>query len=219
MVFFAGHGGFFLAIITDRGRAGHGPNANVEMSIELNPTLDERIVSGPTVSFSALYKNHFAFVWRNLRRLGVPESGLRDAAQDVFMVVHRRLSEFEGRGSVQAWLYSILRRVAADHRRRLRRKDLTDTQQADTLEDQSEPGPENRAASGEAMRLLLKLLASLDEDKRELLMLVDLEGLSVPEAAVAVNCNLNTAYSRLRMARQLMQEGLELHRAEEWRPP
>ncbi len=189
------------------------------MSAELNPTLNERTVAESTVSFAALYKHHFAFVWRNLRRLGVPESGLRDAAQDVFMVVHRRSSEFEGRGTVQAWLYSILRRVAADHRRRGRRKDLADTEQADTLEDSSEPGPEHRAARGEAKRLLLKLLATLDEDKRDLLVLVDLEGLSVPEAAEAVNCNLNTAYSRLRMARQLMQEGLELQRAEEWRPP
>jgi RNA polymerase sigma-70 factor (ECF subfamily) len=205
--------------ITDSGRASHGTNAIVEMSAELTSTPDERTVAGPTVSFAALYKEHFAFVWRNLRRLGVAESGLRDAAQDVFMVVHRRSNEFEGRGTVQAWLFSILRRVAADHRRRSRRKDLTDPQSAELLEDPGEPGPESRAVRGEAVQLLIKLLDSLDEEKRDLLVLVDLEGLSVPQAAQAVNCNLNTAYSRLRVARQLMQEGLELHRAEEWRPP
>jgi len=189
------------------------------MSAELNPTLNASTVARSSVNFAALYKQHFAFVWRNLRRLGVPESGLRDAAQDVFMVVHRRSNEFEGRGTAQAWLYSILRRVAADHRRRGRRKDLANAEQTDTLSDPSEPGPEHRASRGEAMRLLLKLLSELDEDKRELLVLVDLEGLSVPEAAETLDCNLNTAYSRLRMARQLMQEGLERHRAEEWRPP
>ncbi len=205
--------------LTDSGRAGHGTNAIVEMSAELTSTPNERTVAGSTLSFAALYKEHFPFVWRNLRRLGVPESGLRDAAQDVFMVVHRRSNEFEGRGTLQAWLFSILRRVAADHRRHSRRKDLTDAQLTDTLEDPGEPGPESRAARGEAVQLLMKLLDSLDEEKRDLLVLVDLEGLSVPEAAQAVNCNLNTAYSRLRVARQLMQEGLELHRAEEWRPP
>jgi len=206
-------------VVTECARTGHCPNATVEMSAELNPTLNASTVARSSVNFAALYKQHFAFVWRNLRRLGVPESGLRDAAQDVFMVVHRRSNEFEGRGTAQAWLYSILRRVAADHRRRGRRKDLANAEQTDTLSDPSEPGPEHRASRGEAMRLLLKLLSELDEDKRELLVLVDLEGLSVPEAAETLDCNLNTAYSRLRMARQLMQEGLERHRAEEWRPP
>jgi RNA polymerase sigma-70 factor (ECF subfamily) len=171
------------------------------------------------VSFATLYSEHFAFVWRNLRRLGVPEVGLRDAAQDVFLVVHRRLAEFEGRGTIEAWLYSILRRVAADHRRRGRRKDLGEQQQAEGVADASESGPEAKAARGEALQLLLKLLNQLDEDKREVLVLVDLEGMSVPEAAEVVGCNLNTVYSRLRAARQAMQEGLELYRSDEWSPP
>ena len=171
------------------------------------------------VSFAALYRDRFAFVWRNLRRLGVPEGALRDAAQDVFVVVHRRLGEFAGRGSVEAWLYSILRRVAADHRRRARRKDLTDVEQPETVIDDNEPGPEGRATHNQAVQFLVKLLGELDEDKRDMLVLVDLEGLSVPEAAEAVNCNLNTAYSRLRAARQSMQLGFERHSAEERSQP
>jgi RNA polymerase sigma-70 factor (ECF subfamily) len=191
----------------------------VPSSAELNPIPKKRTLEEPAVTFAALYSEHFAFVWRNLRRLGVPESGLRDAAQDVFLVVHRRLTEFEGRGTIQAWLYSILRRVAADFRRRGRRKDLSDHEQAETIADASDPGPEDRAARGEALQLLLELLDELDEDKRDILVLVDLEGMTVPEAAEAGSCNLNTAYSRLRAARQQMQEGLERHRAEEWSPP
>ena len=171
------------------------------------------------VNFAALYRDRFAFVWRNLRRLGVPEVALRDAAQDVIIVVHRRLAEFTGSGSVEAWLYSILRRVAADHRRRARRKDLTDVEQPETVIDDHEPGPEGRAARSQAVQLLLQLLGELDEDKRDMLVLVDLEGLSVPEAAEAVNCNLNTAYSRLRTARQSMQLGFERHSAEERSQP
>jgi RNA polymerase sigma-70 factor (ECF subfamily) len=171
------------------------------------------------VNFAALYRDRFAFVWRNLRRLGVAEVALRDAAQDVFIVVHRRLAEFTGRGSVEAWLYSILRRVAADYRRRARRKDLTDVEQPETVIDDQEPGPEGRAARSEAVRLLLQLLRELDEDKCDMLVLVDLEGLSVPEAAQAVNCNVNTAYSRLRAARQSMQAGFERHSAEERSQP
>jgi RNA polymerase sigma-70 factor (ECF subfamily) len=173
----------------------------------------------PNLNFAALYREHFAFVWRNLRRLGVPEAGLRDAAQDVFLVVHRRLGEFEGRGTVQAWLYSILRRVAADHRRHKRRKDLGDYETTEALIDNSEPGPEHRAAQGEALVLLLKLLGTLDEDKRDLLVLVDLEELTVPEAAEVVDCNIDTAYSRLHAARQHMQAELSRVRDEPWSLP
>jgi RNA polymerase sigma-70 factor (ECF subfamily) len=190
----------------------------VTLNAGLNTIPKERSLNEPVVSFAALYSEYFAFVWRNLRRLGVPETGLRDATQDVFLVVHRRLHEFEGRGTLQAWLYSILRRVAADHRRHGRRKDIGEHEEADAMADASEPGPEDRVARGEALQLLLQLLGALDEDKRDILVLVDLEGMSVPEAADAVCCNLNTAYSRLRTARQQMQEGLERHRAEEWSP-
>src|SRR5512146_2914504 len=119
------------------------------MEALLEPSAFPRSGTGPradaVLTFEEVYEEHFAFVWRNLRRLGVTEAGLRDAAQDVFVVVHRRMHEFAGRGSVQAWLYSILRRVAADHRRRARRKDILDAEPLDTVVDSGEPGPESRA--------------------------------------------------------------------------
>src|SRR5262245_19722044 len=73
---------------------------------------DERLLS-----FKEVYDEHFRFVWRSLRRLGVPESDVADAVQDVFIVVHRRLGEFEGRSKVTTWLYGICYRVAHDRRR------------------------------------------------------------------------------------------------------
>ena len=200
--------------VTDSRSVGHGSVATVQTSAEPSGSPSEPDPGLVKVAFAAIYNDYFAFVWRNLRRLGIADEGLRDAAQDVFIVVHRRLSEFDGRERVQPWLYSILRRVASDHRRRVRRKERTDDEQPDSIVDPHEPGPEARAARGEARRLLLKLLGELDEDRRELIMLIDLEGLSVPEAADAVNCNLNTAYSRLRTARQMVQEGFERQLAE-----
>jgi RNA polymerase sigma-70 factor (ECF subfamily) len=184
---------------------------------KLSSDEPERAV--PRLSFAELYKSHFAFVWRNLRRLGVPEARLRDAAQDAFLVVHRRLNEFEGRGTVQAWLYSIVRRVAADHRRNILRKSPSGGELAEALRDETHPDPEDQAARGEEMRLLLQFLAELDANRRELLILVDLEGLSVSEAAAVLNCNLNTAFTRLKSARHHMQTGLERYRANEWRAP
>ncbi len=77
----------------------------------------------PPPAFDAVYAEHFSFVWRNLRRLGVRESHLDDASQEVWVVVHRRLPSFEGRSSLRTWLVGIAVRVASDHRRWRRRKD------------------------------------------------------------------------------------------------
>lgn len=170
--------------------------------------------SRSSLQFEHVYSQHFAFVWRNLRRLGVLESELRDAAQEVFLVVHRRLPAFEGSAAIQAWLYSIARRVAADTRRARRRKPLAESERLDAIADTVSGGPEHNTAQRQAMRKLHELLAELDPEKREMLILVDLEDFSVPEAAALVNANLNTAYSRLRAARLAMRELYATRRGE-----
>ena len=166
-------------------------------------------------SFEEVYEAQFAFAWRNLRRLGVAESQLRDAAQDVFLVVHRRLADFEGRGSLRAWLYSIVVRVASQYRRTRLRKDLKDTEDPDGVADTSSLGPEGNAEQNEDVRLLLTLLAELDTAKRDVFVLSDLEGLTAPEIAAVLDVKLNTVYSRLRGARQELRAALELRRGGE----
>jgi len=71
---------------------------------------------------NAIYRSHGAFVWRNLRRLGIPENMVEDVLQDVFMVVHRRLPEFAGRSSLKTWLFGIVLRVVKTHRRSQKRR-------------------------------------------------------------------------------------------------
>lgn len=195
-------------MITDLHGTGHGLPQNVLVDVHEQCRPLETEPEGAKLSFDALYREHFDFVWRNLRRLGVGENSLRDAAQDVFLVAYRRLNEFEGRGTERAWLFSILRRVASDHRRLRRRKSLEHHPDVDAVPDSRALGPEQCAAKGESLRLLLGLLEELDDDKREILVLVDLEEMTVPEAATAVGANLNTAYSRLRFARQHMRDAL-----------
>ena len=170
-------------------------------------------------SFEEVYEAEFAFAWRNLRRLGVAESQLRDAAQDVFLVVHRRLADFEGRGSLRAWLYSIVVRVASQYRRTRLRKDLKDTEDPDGVADTTSLGPEGNAEQNEDVRLLLTLLAELDTAKREVFVLSDLEGLTAPEIAAVLDVKLNTVYSRLRGARQELRTALERRRGGEWSLP
>src|SRR5215470_15027470 len=74
--------------------------------------------SGPSgMTFEETYRAHFAFVWRSLRRLGIREEDASDAAQEVFIVVHRKLPEFAGRSKLTTWLYGVCFRVASERRR------------------------------------------------------------------------------------------------------
>ena len=159
-------------------------------------------------SFAEVYALELGFVWRNLRRLGVAEENLTDAAQDVFVVVHRRLDDFEGRAPLRSWLYSIVTRVARDHRRRGRRKDVRNAGEPDDVADERAKTPHGFAEQNEDLKLLLELLDELDDNKREAFLLSDLEELSAPEIAEALSINLNTVYSRVRAARQQLREAL-----------
>lgn len=163
------------------------------------PSLAEALDREVAVpSFDEIYAAHFAFVWRILRTFGVAEAALEDAAQDVFVVVHRRLPEFEGRSAVTTWLFAIARRVAGTYRRK---------RTTETLADEP-PGTADTFAAlsrAEATATVLRILDHLDEDKRIVFALVELEQLSVPEVARMLELNLNTAYSRLRLARQAFE--------------
>jgi len=165
------------------------------------------------LSFAAVYEEHFAFVWRNLRRLGVPEASLRDAAQDVFVVVHRRLGEYDARSKLRSWLYSILNRVAREYGRRRRRKDPARVEDAEQVADPRAEPPDQGAERSESLRLLLRLLDDLDLEKREAFVLSDLEEMTAPEIADALGVNLNTVYSRIRAARRELSAALQLRNA------
>lgn len=151
--------------------------------------------------FAALYAEHFAFAWRTLRRLGVQEAMLEDAAQDTFIVLHRRLRDLRPEASAKAFVFGIAQRVAHDYRRTAQRKG-TQSLDADR-EETSDDGPFDQAAKAQGRRQLERFLASLDEAKRAAFVLTELEQWSAPEIAEALNENVSTVYSRLRSAREL----------------
>ncbi|CAN5907760.1 N/A [soil metagenome] len=159
------------------------------------------------LSFDDVYAEHVAYVWRVLRTFGVGESQLEDAVQDVFVVVHRRLPEWEGRAAITTWLFAIARRVAASHRRkatasRARNESLTDDPAgtSDTFAAMSR---------AQAAATVMRILETLDEDKRIVFALVELEQLAVPEVARMLDLNLNTTYSRLRLARAAFEAAVK----------
>jgi len=160
-------------------------------------------VGGEERSFDALYEANFEFVWRTLRRFGVPASVAEDAAQDAFVVLHRKLAELRPDASAKGFLFSIARRVASDYRRASRRPQATlDAERTES----SDRGPFDRTADREAGEALEAFLQSLDEDKRVAFMLVELEGLTMPEVSKLLAVNINTLYSRVRSARAQLME-------------
>jgi RNA polymerase sigma-70 factor (ECF subfamily) len=162
-------------------------------------------------AFRAFYAQHFAFVWRCLGALGVSAANQDDAAQEVFVVVHRRLPEFRGESSLRTWLYGIVRNVASNARRSQRRKGGLDALQGD--EPSAQPDPLQSLETREAADFVQRFVGGLDEDKRDLFVLAIIERLSMPEIAPLLGVPLNTGYTRLRALRQEFQSALACYQA------
>lgn len=157
-------------------------------------------------SVAELYREHFQFVWRSLRRLGVRESSVEDALQDVFLVAHRKLATFEGRSSHRVWLFAIAIRVAAEHRRRNGRLLLDPDASLSTAH------PDGTFELRQRAQLLDRLLATMSDDQRAVFVMSEIEQFSAPEIAEALGEKLNTVYSRLRLARERFERALSRHR-------
>ncbi|MCA9691456.1 MAG: sigma-70 family RNA polymerase sigma factor [Myxococcales bacterium] len=152
-----------------------------------------------------VYRDHADFVWRVARRLGAPEDALEDVVHDVFLVVHRRLSEYDGRAAMTTWLFHITRGVVSNTRRGRAR-----AEQRLQLVEPPRPTltPEERSDRAGAARFVRAFLDTLPADRRELFTLVDVEGLSVRAAAEHLGVNVNTAHARLRAARSAFREAV-----------
>ncbi len=168
-----------------------------------------------------MYAQHVTMVWRGLRRLGVQEASIEDAVQDVFLVAHRRLADFQGRSSIKTWLYGIVLRVAKDYRRAQARQAHKVERLAQLLSASSEgaPTPIGEAERREANQALHAILAELDEDEREVLILVDLEELPVREAAAVLNLHVRTCQRRLQAAHAAFEKQLARHLQSERQAP
>jgi RNA polymerase sigma-70 factor (ECF subfamily) len=190
------------------------PSVCVETRAEPGPELlTDMAVSGATEAaparptFDSVYHAWAPFVWRNARRLGVPFGAVEDVMQEVFLVVYRKLPEFEERTSVRAWLSAILINVVRAHRRSARRKDPTGgsglpSPEPDSLTDVRSQSPLQAAERDEAVRELYSILARMNEKRREVLVLSELEELSAREIAQALQVNVNTVSWRLQTARR-----------------
>jgi RNA polymerase sigma-70 factor (ECF subfamily) len=187
--------------------------AEVDSSVDPAAMTAARTSRDTNLNLGAFYDEHVDYVWRSLYRLGVPPGNLEDAVQDVFVVVLRRLPDFEGRSSIHTWLFGVAIRVAKNHRRAHRRRGPQDP--LDEHLPDANPDPQVRTESLEALRLLSRLLDELDDDKRAVFVMAEIEQMTAPEMAEALGANLNTVYSRVRAAREEIERGLARHRRRE----
>jgi len=161
-------------------------------------------------SFRDLYEKEVQFIYRNLRRLGVPPADIEDRAQEVFVIAHRRFEEFVDHGyGARSWLFQIALRVAADARRhRQRHPEDADGGEAMALltmkADQT-----GEISRRERLARLDRALGTIPLERRAVLVLYEIEELPTSEIALAFDISVNAVYARLRVARAELERALK----------
>lgn len=171
--------------------------------------------SALTQDFAEFYDEHFDFVWRSLRRLGVPVAALDDATQEVFVIAFRRRSDFEGRSSIKTWLFGIAWNRARDLARRVRRhpeEALPDDSLLVTEADQ-----EHALLQAEALGFVYRVLDELTPERRAVLVMAEVEEMTAVQIAEVLAIPLNTVYSRIRLARRDFEAAVKRCRTREQR--
>ncbi len=149
--------------------------------------------------FSEIFREEFAYVWNALARLGVVRSDLEDLTHDVFCHVYRKLPQYDPSRPLRPWLFVFALRVASDYRKLARHRWELGGFEVDRQD--FTPSAAEQLISHEDRRLLEAALLKLPLERRAVLLLHEVDGYSIPEVARALGLPLNTAYSRLRLAR------------------
>jgi len=178
------------------GNGGHDQATGVQAGLGAPTTTTTQPSLSPP--FREVFDAHVSYVAATLGRLGVDQRDRDDLVSEVFVRVHRSLPTYDAARPLKPWLFAFAARVASEHRRlaRHRREVFADVDVAST-----ELSPDEAMEQSESRRLLDRALAELDEDKREVFVLHDLDDTPVPEVARALGIPEGTAYSRLRAAR------------------
>jgi len=155
--------------------------------------------------FRGMVDAHFAFVWRYLRGLGVPPSGVDDAAQQVFLVAAAKIAAIQP-GLERSFLVGTAHGVAANARRAHERRREVPGDDAFASQADQAPDPEQSAESREAAGILDAFLASLPDDLRSVFVLFELEGITMAVIADTLDIPTGTVASRLRRAREDFHE-------------
>jgi RNA polymerase sigma-70 factor (ECF subfamily) len=162
--------------------------------------LPARSVTTADDRLSAMFHHHHDFVWRSVRRLGVPDDAADDAAQEVFVIASRKLDSID-EGKEKAFLFGTAIRVAADTRRALQRRRQACDEQPEPID--ATPALDDLVDQKRARQILDHLIALLPEETRPVFVLFELEGMTMASIASCLDLPPGTVASRLRRAREL----------------
>jgi RNA polymerase sigma-70 factor (ECF subfamily) len=172
------------------------------------PAAPERGDLARPLDVRTIYRDHGRFVWLSLQRLGIHPSDLDDVAQDVFMIVHRRLDTFDHRARISTWLFGICMRVAANYRRRRRWTREVLSGGGDDERPAALAGADEVLVRREQREIAERALNRLDVAKRATFVMFEIESMSCLEIAEVMNVPVGTVYSRLHSARRQLEKAL-----------
>lgn len=161
-----------------------------------------------------LVVDHFNFIWRSLRRLGVPVASVDDAAQHVFMIASRKLETIVP-GREKAFLFGIAVRIASDARRAVKREhehELSNLAEGHLAGERAPLADE--LLDRKRMRARLdEFLDGLSYEVRTAFVLTEAEGMTAPEIAELLGVPIGTVASRIRLARKQFNAMVERMRS------
>lgn len=166
--------------------------------------------------FDAIFEAEFAYVWTSLRRLGVQERELEDLTHDVFLEVFRRIGTYDPARPIRPWLFAFAFRFASDYRRlaRHRREVMgTEAEESDPL-----PSADRLLQMKQNQHLVERAIRKIDPDRQAVFILHELDETPMADVAAALAIPVNTAYSRLRLAREEFREAVRRESRKEARP-
>jgi RNA polymerase sigma-70 factor (ECF subfamily) len=188
------------------------PSSNVEQAAVVSDDMpDSAVNSRPPIrslAFDDIYRTFFEDVRRWIRALGGPEAEREDLAQDVFLIVHRRLPDFDGENIV-GWLYQITRHRVRDFRRLRWFQLFSSKRNVDESLAATSEGPDGALHRKDGERILARLLDKLPEVQRATFVLFEIEGYSGEEIARFQGVSVNTVWARIHKARAKMIANLK----------
>lgn len=152
-----------------------------------------------------IYDEQFDYVWNSLKRCGVPERDLEDLCHEVFVTIYQKLDDYDDDRPLQPWLFGFAFRIASDYREKASnaREKLTDP-------DPPSQAPEvvDKLSADQARDIVMDALQEVDMERRAVFVLNELDGHAMPEVADSLAIPTNTAYSRLRAAREQFEQAV-----------
>lgn len=174
------------------------------LDVELRAETDSHREPAPHAparpDFRAIFESECSYVVHSLRRLGVHERDLEDVSHEVFLAIHRKLHDYDPSRPLRPWIFAFAYRHASDWRKLARHR-------RETIDDALEPvdhapSVDERLDAERARRTVLEALEGIDLDQRAVFVMHEIDGVAIPAVAAALAIPLNTAYSRLRLARE-----------------